>query len=243
MRNILLRFEFVGTDFAGWQRQKSETTIQQLIEDAITKVTGKAGALTGCGRTDAGVHAEDYIANFHTESRIPADRFAPALQTKLPASIRLRQSSEVRAGFNARRNSYEKTYRYQIFLGQSVFCHNFWWEFDGELNIEILRACAGRITGRHDFSGFCVTQSRKADNHCVIKQATWRRVGRKLYFRITGDRFLHHMVRFLVGAQVEVAGGKRSFEDFVAMLTDPERQRAKYPAPAAGLYLQKVKFR
>lgn len=243
MRNILLKLQFVGTRYAGWQRQKNAVTLQLLIEAALTQITGAEHTITGCSRTDAGVHAEEFIANFLTDSTIPAGRFAPALQSKLPADILIAESREIALSFNARRNSYMKTYRYQILLGRSPFCNDHWWQLGEDPDLDVLRRCAALITGVHDFSGFCVLRSRKSDNRCSIKQAAWRRSGRRLYFKITGDRFLHHMVRFLVGAQIEAALGKLTPEQFRQILEQPERRRAKYPAPPEGLYLERVKYR
>lgn len=243
MRNILLRLAFVGTNYSGWQRQKTPTTLQQALEAAIAEVTGDPTNLTGCSRTDAGVHAEDYIANFKTAATIPADKFKPALQSKLPRDIQIIKSAQVDLTFNARRNSYEKTYRYQIFLGNTPFNNGRWWQYTGEIDCSLLSGMAKTLVGTHDFSGFCVQKSLKIDNRCSIKQASWLRTGKKLYFKITGDRFLHRMVRFLVGAQIEAACGKMPVGDFVEILNHPERKRALYPAPPDGLYLAKVKYK
>ncbi|MCX6831577.1 MAG: tRNA pseudouridine synthase A [candidate division Zixibacteria bacterium] len=202
VRNILLRLAFVGTNYAGWQRQQNDTSVQGAIEQAIKAVTGECVSLVGCSRTDAGVHAEDYVANFRTAAPIPADRFQPAIQTKLPRDIQILASKEV-----------------------------------------VLPEMAGLLVGMHDFSGFCVQKSLKDDNRCTIKDAAWRKIGKKLYFKITGDRFLHHMVRFLVGAQFEVATGRLTRGDFELILKNPTEKRALYTAPPDGLYLMRVKIR
>jgi tRNA pseudouridine38-40 synthase len=243
VRNILLRLTFVGTNYAGWQRQQNDTSVQGVIEEAIKAVTGECVSLIGCSRTDAGVHAEDYVASFRTEASIPAGRFKPAIQTKLPRDIQILASKEVAQEFNARRCSYEKTYRYQIALGTSPFFQDRWWQYTGSVDFGVLPDLAELLVGVHDFSGFCVRKSLKNDNRCTIKDAAWRKSGKKLYFKITGDRFLHHMVRFLVGAQFEVATGQLSRSDFELILTNPVGKRALYPAPAEGLYLMKVKIR
>ncbi len=243
VRNILLRLAFVGTDYSGWQRQQSHVSVQGVIEQAIGAVTREQISLIGCSRTDAGVHAENYVANFKTTSAIPADRFRLAIQTKLPRDIQILSSREVPLGFNARRCSYEKTYRYQVFLGTSPFYQDRWWQYNGTIDFARLPELARLVEGTHDFSGFCVRKSLKGDNRCTIKDASWRRSGKKLYFKITGDRFLHHMVRFLVGAQFDVATGRMSHRDFELILEGPDKHRALYPAPADGLYLMKVKIR
>jgi tRNA pseudouridine38-40 synthase len=243
VRNILLRLAFVGTNYAGWQRQQNDTSVQGVIEQAIKAVTGECVSLIGCSRTDAGVHAEDYVANFKTSSTIPAAKFQPAIQMKLPRDIQILASKEVASEFNARRCSYEKMYRYQIVLGTSPFFQDRWWQYTSVVDFSVLPELAESLVGMHDFSGFCVQKSLKDDNRCTVKDATWRKIGKKLYFKITGDRFLHHMVRFLVGAQFEVATGRLTRGDFELILKNPAEKRALYPAPAEGLYLMKVKIR
>jgi tRNA pseudouridine38-40 synthase len=243
VRNILLRLAFVGTNYAGWQRQQNDTSVQGVVEQAIKAVTGEDISLIGCSRTDAGVHAEDYVANFRTMASIPTGKFQPAIQTKLPRDIQILVSKEVAPEFNARRCSYEKSYRYQIILGASPFFHDRWWQYTGVVDFSILPDLAKILVGMHDFGGFCVQKSLKNDNRCTIKDAAWRKSGKKLYFKITGDRFLHHMVRFLVGAQFEVAAGRQTCHDFELILKNQTEKRALYPAPAAGLYLMKVKIR
>jgi tRNA pseudouridine38-40 synthase len=209
--------QFIGTRYAGWQHQRNALSVQQVVEEALSELTNEPIKATGCSRTDAGVHAEDFIVNFQTKSTIPTDRFAPALQSRLPRDIAIVSSREVKSDFNARRNSYEKTYRYQIAGSRSPFYNDFWWQTDQTLDFGVLASCSRLISGCHDFSGFCVTRSLKNDNHCNIKQATWKRTGKRLYFKITGDRFLHHMVRFLVGAQYQAACGKISVDSFRRM--------------------------
>ncbi len=241
-RNILLKLQFVGTNYAGWQRQSRERSVQGVIEAAISAITNETVSLTGCSRTDAGVHAEDFIANFRTQSNIPSDRFAKAIQSKLPKDIHIVSSREVEPDFNARKRSHSKTYRYQIYRGFTPFNTTRWWQMPDRLEAELLKEAAGLMVGRYDFSNFCVTKSLKRDNHCRIEQATWSIRGRKLYFKITGDRFLHRMVRFLVGTQVQIAAGRLQLADFRKMLRQPGSLKARHSAPPEGLYLMKVRF-
>lgn len=243
MRNIRLDLAFVGTNYAGWQRQKNGLAIQELVEKAIADVAGEEPKLIGCSRTDAGVHARHFVANFRTEATIPAERFKPALQSKLPVDILILRSRSVPLDFNARREALGKLYRYQIFFGRSPFYNDRWWQSNWEIEFAALPPLAELIVGENDFSGFCVRRSRKSDNRCRIEQATWRKKGRKLTFEISGNRFLHHMVRFLVGAQLEVASGKLTVRRFKNIIGKPESCRALYPAPPEGLYLMKVYYR
>jgi tRNA pseudouridine38-40 synthase len=242
VRNLLLKLAFVGTEYVGWQRQKNGLAIQEVLERAIAEVTGEPARVTGCCRTDAGVHAEQYFANFKTDSSIPTSRFHFAIQSHLPDDILVSSARLVSDDFNARRDALEKNYRYQILRGHSPFLNHRWWQCSWNIDYSVLPALAELIVGDHEFSGFCVRRSRKQFNRCLIKKATWRKQGRKLYFKIIGNRFLHHMVRFLVGAQMEVAAGRMERELFEKILRQPEKQRALYPAPADGLYLEKVRY-
>ncbi|MCK4856809.1 MAG: tRNA pseudouridine(38-40) synthase TruA [candidate division Zixibacteria bacterium] len=242
MRNILLQLAFVGTNYSGWQRQTNGLAVQEVIENALAEITGEKIALTGCSRTDAGVHAEQFFANFRTNASLPADRFRLALQSKLPHDIMVTKSRQVAAGFNARRAALEKSYRYQIYFGKSPFLVDRWWLCPQVIDFRVLPKLTEMLPGDHDFSGFCVRKSLKHSNHCLIKQATWRKDGRKLYFQITGNRFLHRMIRFLVGAQIEVAAGKMSKTEWENIILNQSESRAKYPAPPDGLYLTRVKY-
>ena len=242
MKNIRLDLAFVGSGYAGWQRQKNGLAIQEVLECAIAKVTQEPAKLTGCSRTDAGVHARHFVANFHTNADIPADRYKPALQSNLPREIQVLHSRGAERDFHARRDALGKDYRFQIFRGRSPFRNDRWWQCDWPLEFAALPQLAKLIEGSHDFSGFCVRRSRKDDNTCKISRAEWRKRGRELRFDITGNRFLHHMVRFLVGAQLEVASGKLTAGQFKDIIVDPERRRALYPAPPEGLYLMKVSY-
>lgn len=239
----MLRLAFVGTNYSGWQRQRGDRSVQGVVEEAIAAITKEQVSLIGCSRTDAGVHAEDFVANFRTAATIPAEKFRPAIQTKLPRDIQIVASTGVDLEFNARRNSWEKTYRYQIVQETSPFFLDRWWQCHLAIDRDCLPDLAAMVVGEHDFTGFCVQKSLKNDNRCNIKDASWRMSGKKLYFKITGDRFLHHMVRFLVGAQIEVASGRMTPKDFATILKHPSNRRALYPAPAEGLYLAKVKIR
>ncbi len=242
MKNIRLDLAFVGTGYAGWQRQKNGLAIQEVLEFAIAKVTKEPAKLIGCSRTDAGVHARHFVANFSTKAEIPPDRYKPALQGHLPRDIQVLRSRQAEPHFHARRNAIGKDYRYQIYLGRTPFRNDRWWQCDWSIDFAHLPSVAERILGVHDFSGFCVRRSRKADNSCQISHAEWRKKGRELRFDITGNRFLHHMVRFLVGAQLEVASGKLTAEQFKDIIEDPDRWRALYPAPPEGLYLMNVSY-
>ena len=138
MKNIRLDLAFVGTGYAGWQRQKNGLAIQEVLELAIAKVTKEPAKLIGCSRTDAGVHARHFVANFNTKAEIPPDRYKPALQSLLPRDIQVLRSRQAEPHFHARRNAIGKDYRYQIYLRRTPFRNDRWWQCDWLID---LRTC------------------------------------------------------------------------------------------------------
>ena len=204
-RNIKLTIEYHGAAFSGWQIQADQPTIQGEITQAILKTTGCRVNLVGAGRTDAGVHALGQAANFLIDHALAPDRYSDALNFYLPDDIRVRESREVSYDFNARRNAVSRRYRYLLSSRKSALYRDLRWEHPVGIDTELLREAASLIAGEHDFAPFCVVASRKADNACLIYSARWRQIGPLLVFEIRGNRFLHGMVRSLVGAMVNVA--------------------------------------
>lgn len=248
-RNIRLIVEYKGTAFSGWQIQADQTTIQGEITEAIFRTTGCRVSVTGAGRTDAGVHALGQTANFHIDHYLEPERYQNALNYYLPDDIRVRVSEAVPEAFNSRRSARSKRYRYLIGCERSALYRDLRWEYEHEVDLEALRKAAAMIVGEHDFSPFCVVSSLKEDNRCRIERAAWRRVGPLLVFEIRGNRFLHNMVRSLVGAMVNLASTTRdhhpenlTLDRFANIIHSPEGQRVVFTAPAQGLYLVSVHY-
>ncbi len=250
MRNVKLVVEYKGTAYAGWQIQAHQRTIQGEICQAILRTTGRNVNLIGAGRTDAGVHALAQTANFVIEHRLAPERYKEALNFHLPDDINIKESCELDLGFNSRRDALSKRYRYLIGREKSALYRDLRWEHPAELDLRQLRAAAKLIEGEHDFAPFCVTSSRKPDNACLIKSAKWFLVGPLLVFEIWGNRFLHGMVRSLVGAMVNLATVEKDsnpqnltlarFGDIIESLTS---ERVVFTAPPQGLYLVSVQYK
>lgn len=249
-RNIRLLIEYDGSAYAGWQTQTNAPyTIQSTIEDAIFRVTGKRARISGAGRTDSGVHAIGQVANFHTRSDMEPWRFTPALNHHLPNDIHIRKSDEVSNGFDSRRHAIFRRYRYLIGRRRSALYRTRRWETTAELNFDCLQGLADSLRGTHDFAPFCVTTSRMEDNSCTIAFARWYQMGELWSFEIRADRFLHGMVRSLVGGMVNVATVEpddnprnltpQRFRDILQNSTD---ERVVFTAPAHGLYLVSVGY-
>lgn len=243
-RNIRLTIEYDGTRYAGWQIQENAPTIQALIRDAIFKVTAEHVNLTGAGRTDAGVHALGQTANFEIEHPLDAVRFVDALNFHLPDDIRVLESFEVALAFNSRRDATWRRYRYLMSNRRSALYRFQRWEHHYRIDRELISQAAALILGEHDFTPFCVMASRKEDNRCLIHHSAWRLVGSLWVYEIRGNRFLHSMVRSLVGAMVNVATINRddnslnlTLDDMRSMLDGSNSKRSPFTAPAQGLYL------
>jgi tRNA pseudouridine38-40 synthase len=251
-RNIKLLLAFDGTGYAGWQKQKWEETIQGLIEDRLQVMTGEYACLHGSGRTDAGVHALGMVANFETGAEIPCMGFVKGLNSLMPPEIRVLHAAEVDAGFHARRSAKAKTYWYNLTYGpvqlptQRLYCAHV---FAG-LDFEAMKAGLEYLTGTHDFSSFEGSGSRDPELSGrgavrTIMEAglTTRDDGNYSRFVITGDGFLRHMVRNIVGTILEVGQGKLAPSEIASILAARDRSSAGPTAPARGLFLKEVLYK
>lgn len=246
LKNIRLDIEYDGTDYSGWQVQNNAVTIQGKIEEAIEKVTGQKAPLHAAGRTDAGVHALGQVANFRIDHYLPPEKYRDAINYYLPKTILITGSTEVPDDFHARKSARSRHYRYMIGLQKSALYFNHRWEYPFPLNMERMNEVAGFIKGVHDFSAFCVVSSQKENNDCEIKYSEWRMAGSLLVYEIVANRFLHSMVRSLVGSMVEA--GREGEKDYLTLnqfkdiLKSCDHTLLKNVAPAKGLYLVAVEY-
>jgi tRNA pseudouridine38-40 synthase len=242
LRNIKLTIEYDGTNFAGWQRQATQWTVQGELEKGLKRLTAEKVTLIAAGRTDSGTHALGQVANFKTHSKMPVKIFPKALKFLLSKGILVRNADEVPLEFNSRNDAKAKVYRYRILLEESVLMNNQVWQYTFPVNPNFIRKATRAIMGKHDFSSFCVAKSRKESNICRMSVASWKKSEKMLEFEIEGDRFLHSMVRILVGTLMEVGRGLITPQEFKKILQAKDRRRAGRTAPACGLYLVEVKF-
>lgn len=251
MRNIKLTMAYDGTNYAGWQRQLKQPTIQQTVEDKIAVMTGTPVILHGAGRTDAGVHALAMVANFYTEAAIPEVGFRQGLNSLLPEDIRIISAESVAQDFHARHRAIGKSYRYIITVGDALLPTERLYSayVFGAFDAGTVQKCLEAIVGEHDFSSFetagsrDVTEPGRRGAVREIFSAGMRKVtgdSCRYYIEISGDGFLRHMVRNIVGTLIEVGRGKRSVEDFQMVLASRDRKVAGKTAPARGLFLQEV---
>lgn len=240
-RNILLKLEYCGANFAGWQYQENGRTVQGVLKDNLEKFLQHKIKLIGSGRTDAGVHALAQYANFATSSVMTVSDIRHKLNRMLPSDIVVLSCREVSPSFDSRRWASWRRYRYLISEKPSALKKDFAWVIERRLDLALLNKMAHLIKRSRDFESFCKTKSLKENNECEIYQAAWSRHGGFLRFEIRANRFLHNMVRLLVGTMIAVCDGRLSLEHF-AKLFGENKEKTKYIAPACGLYLAAVGY-
>ncbi|MDE3057594.1 MAG: tRNA pseudouridine(38-40) synthase TruA [Bacteroidota bacterium] len=243
MRNIKITVEYDGTDFIGWQRQASGRSVQTAIEDAIAQVTKESVAIIGAGRTDAGVHARGQTANFFLESAIAVNELHRALNGVLPEDIVIHHIEEAQEKFSARYSAKERIYRYYISHIPSALDRKFCWQVFYRLDFRKMNDAARLLLGTHDFQSFCTSSFELKNFECAIFEAEWRQQENSgAVFIIRANRFLHGMVRAIVGTLIDVGRGKISVEEFAGIVQAKDRRRASMAAPAKGLVLERVVY-
>ena len=243
MRNIKIVFEYDGTDFVGWQRQAEGRTVQEEIEAVLQNVTEELISVVGAGRTDAGVHARGQVANFKTQSNIAASDLHRALNGLLPDDIVVHSAEEVDERFSARYSARERHYQYFISRAASAIRRRFCWQLFYPLNIELMNEAGSIIMKTKDFQSFCKANSGVDNYLCTIQQAEWiQPSASKMIFSIRANRFLHGMVRAIVGTIVDVGREYISLQDFEKIIDARDRQKAGMAAPPQGLFLEEVLF-
>ena len=242
MRNIALFLKYDGTAYHGWQIQKNARTVEETIELAAARVVGHPVHLTGCGRTDAGVHARVYVANFRTESHIPIDRLPYALNTHLPQDILIYDAREVHDGFNAIGSCVRKEYTYQIYNSRmrDPFYVNRAWFYPKHLDERIMRRAAEQVVGTHDFAavrsvGTDVKSTVRTVHHFEVE-----RQGELIFCRICANGFLYNMARAMTGTVVYAAEGKIDPEEIGAILKSGNRTAAGPTVPPGGLFMTQL---
>lgn len=244
MRNIKLTIEYDGTNYHGWQIQKNAKTIQGVILDAIKKLTREEIVLNGSGRTDSKVHAYGQVANFKTNSNIPPERFAHALNRILPDDIVVKKSEEVDMDFHARYSAQAKIYRYLIYNSKfpSPLLRNRAWYVPYSLNFEEMMRAAEFFRGTHDFSAFRAVGSTVESSIRTISRISLEKKSDIISLEVTSNGFLYNMMRIIAGTLVDVGRGKFKCEDVKGIIESRDRKKAGQTAPPEGLYLVRVYY-
>ena len=241
----ILRISYDGTNYFGWQKQPNVLTVQTVLEEALNKLFGTSIKTAGASRTDCGVHAEEQVVSFAAQRRYEPDDLPHRLNKMLPDDISVIRADVTDKKFSARFDSKAKIYRYEILLTKNPLRMRYgWWcRKLSENSLPILNDAASLIIGTHDFSAFSILQDLPEEPLCNIIRAEWKLVDSNAsHFFIEGNRFLHKMVRSLVGAMIDIATGHISIDDFKTMLDEGRRVREFRNAPANGLTLVKVRY-
>ena len=244
MRNLRLDLCYDGTRYRGWQRLPgTDNTIQQKLETALSRILGETIEVTGSGRTDAGTHALGQVANFHCESTMPCDEILSQLRRYLPEDIGIYSCRNVSERFHARLNAKTKTYRYRVWNSEApcIFQRKYVYTDTQPVELEAMQQAASLFLGEHDFSAFCANKNMKKSTVRYIHRLDVERTGQEIVFTVTGNGFLHHMVRILVGTLLEVGRGARSVESIPALFGG-QRADAGALVPACGLCLMEVTY-
>ena len=242
MRNIALTLSYEGTAYHGWQVQPTDVTVGGTLEHAAARVLGHPVHITGCGRTDAGVHAKHYVANFRTDSRIPTDRIPYALNTHLPEDIAVQSAWEVHDGFNAIGSCVRKEYTYLIYNARirDPFYVKRSWLYPRRLDEQVMQQAASQFVGTHDFAA---VRSVGTDVKSTVRTVYYFEVERQddlIWCRICANGFLYNMCRAMVGTVVYAAEGKLQPQQIGQILAAGDRTAAGPTVPAGGLYLSKL---
>ena len=239
MRNIALFLTYLGTHYHGWQIQKDLPTVQETMEKAIEMITGTRVHVTGCGRTDAGVHAKCYVANFRTSSTIPCDRLPYALNTHLPPDIVVTKAFEVHEDFNAIGSCSRKEYTYLIYNSRlkDPFYVDRAWFYPKHLDEAVMQAAADQFVGTHDFAAVRSVGTDVKSTVRTVYHYKVERDGDVIALRVCANGFLYNMARAMAGTVVYAAEGKIRPEEIGAILNSGNRTAAGPTVPPGGLYM------
>jgi tRNA pseudouridine38-40 synthase len=245
MRNIRLLVEYDGTAYCGWQRQKNGLSIQQLLEEAIGRITGEESRVIGSGRTDAGVHALGQVAHFHTASRLDERNLLMGINSLLPADIAVREAREVDPSFHARFDVKSKVYIYRICnrpVRPALERYRAWFIWF-PLDLGGIEGMLDLFHGAHDFSSFCSTHTDSPDHiRTILDIGLTKDDDGMIQISLEADGFLRYMVRSIVGTLVDIGRGRCSREDLAGILAAKDRRRAGLTAPPQGLFLKEVRY-
>ena len=244
MRNLLLRLMYDGASYHGWQVQPNGITVQETLQNAVEQILGVRENVTGCSRTDAGVHANDFCCKIRTQSSIDCYRLQGALNAVLPDSICVKSVSEVSEDFHARYNCVTKQYVYRVWNAsyKNPFMVDRAWHYKNKIDEDFLNEQAQAYVGTHDFKAFCSAGSTVEDTVRTVKAFSVTRNGEEVIFTVEADGFLYNMVRIMVGSLIEISENKIEKDKLSAIIETKDRSLAGRTAPAQGLYLNKVNY-
>lgn len=233
---------YKGTNYSGWQTQHNAITVQEIVEDALSKLTGSKIEIIGSGRTDSGVHCEQQFFHADIEKTIVLKDFQHRLNVLLPKDISIQSIRKVKAEANARFDARSRTYQYRITLSKNPLLDGLALHYFKSASIPTMNKAAALLLGEHDFQSFSKVKTNVNHFLCDITKAEWKQKGDRLEFTITANRFLRGMVRAIVGTLLDVGTGKMTVKDFQNIINSKDRRKAGQNVPPEGLYLVNVKY-
>lgn len=240
-----VRLAYNGARYLGWQVQKQQPTVQEVVNDALSKIFRKKINVVGCGRTDTGVHAREFYAHFDLHSPLSQKEIGTSVKKLngcLPNDVVVFDLLPVKSDANARFNAVKRTYKYQVSTRKDPFSLGSAYAYYTKLDVKKMNAAAALLFEYTDFTSFSKVNTQVKTNNCKIYRAGWEQDGEMLVFTITADRFLRNMVRSIVGTSLDVGRGKLSLPGFRQVIEDMDRSKAGYSVPPHGLYLHAVEY-
>ncbi len=242
MSRYLLTISYFGADFCGWQVQPNGISVQQVLGEAVTKVFGVSNGITGCSRTDSGVHAKMFCCHTDIETDMEPKKIALALQNNTPDTIAVMDCQRVADDFHARYDCKGKNYIYKIwnkqYLDPFMDGRAYWYKYN--LNVEEMNRAAKCILGKHDFSSFCAANTSVVDKVRTVTECCVTEKEGLIEVSVSADGFLYNMVRIIVGTLIKVGCGKLKYNNIIDIINDKNRESAGFTAPPQGLYLNQV---
>lgn len=241
--NYKIHIEYEGTRYRGWQKQRDLRTVQGFLEEAISKVLkGEKFELIGSGRTDAGVHALEQIANLKISSAINTQKIQFWINDNLPSDIHILKIEKANDNFHARHNAVARSYIYQISKRRTAFVKNFVWWIKDELNVAQMEKAVSLFVGMHDFTSFCEEPEIKESTKVLVNHASVKEFEEIILIRVIASHFLHKMVRRMVGTIAAAGRGAITIEQIEDALNTKNNFPAEFTAPPSGLFLEKVYY-
>lgn len=237
----ILKLAYKGTDYHGWQIQKNANSVQAMIEKAFHLLCGERVELTGCGRTDTGVHASCYFAHFETEAQL-SENFVYKLNSILPKDIAISLCTSIVDEFHARFSAISREYKYLIHSQKDPFLNDESYFFHHELNLEMMNRACEVLKATKDFASFCKKGGDNKTTRCEIYECFWLKEGYQLVFTIRADRFLRNMVRAIVGTMLEIGLNKMNLDELETIIESKNRSLSGTSVPACGLYLTEITY-
>ena len=242
MRNLLLTLSYLGTNYSGWQVQPNAPTIQQTLQDAVESLFSVRENVTGCSRTDSGVHANNYCCNIRTDSLLPCETIVKGLNAYLPDDIAVKSCREMHESFHARYDSKGKEYLYVIHNSaiRDPFSNGRAWHYKYPLDERLLNDQARAFIGEHDFKAFCSSGSSVSSTVRTVKSFSVFREDDRVFMKTEADGFLYNMVRIMVGTLTDIQSGRIRPDTINEIIASRDRDNAGITAPPEGLYLNRV---